>query len=94
MLVWFRIMAIFCLTFAHNDGGMGAFGYLLVAEDHLAQTRQKCVSFGKWVRILLNRRDSSWRKYRGFLSCAAAISYRHEAISNVQFKETTLENDR
>jgi hypothetical protein len=61
-------------------------------------SRQRPVSFKKWARTVLNRRDDSWRKDRHFLFCAASIMSRHEALSNVQFilrgkmSESTAEN--
>ena len=67
---------------------MGAFGYLFpeICGGPLDTTRQMSVLFVKWVRILLNRRDPSWRKYGVFLFCAAAVIFRYEALCNVQFK--------
>ncbi|CAM9698129.1 unnamed protein product, partial [Ectocarpus fasciculatus] len=58
----------------------------------LCPTRKRSVSFNRWIQILLNRRDSSWRIDRCFLFCAAAIRFRHEAIANVRFKLSVQPN--
>ena len=64
----------------NNDALMGAFDYFFRegCGGPLGTARQKSVLFVKRVRILLNRRDASWRKDRVFLFCAAAIIFRHE----------------
>ena len=68
----------------NNDAWIGAFGYLFLegCGGPLDTTRQTTSAlFVKWVRILLYRRDSSWRKNRVFLFGAAAICFRHEALN-------------
>ncbi|CAB1107564.1 unnamed protein product [Ectocarpus sp. CCAP 1310/34] len=58
----------------------------------LCPTRRNPVSFNRWIQILLNRGDIAWRVDRCFLCCAAAIRFRHEAISNVRFKLSVRPN--
>ena len=48
--------------------------------------RQRAISFVKWTKTLLNRRDDSWPKDLHFLFCVAATISRHEALTNVHFK--------
>ncbi|CAM9448540.1 unnamed protein product [Sphacelaria rigidula] len=50
--------------------------------------RPRHLSFAKWARILLRRRDSRFRKSRTFVLCLAAILFRREAISNSYWKLT------
>ena len=44
------------------------------------RARQRAISFQKWAKTLLNRRDDSWRKDLPLLRI-----FRHEALSSVQF---------
>lgn len=44
------------------------------------------VTLQKWMQILLERRDSRWRKDRNLLFVVATIIFRREALANVQFK--------
>ncbi|CAN0374470.1 unnamed protein product, partial [Pylaiella littoralis] len=48
--------------------------------------RARSLSFTKWARILLRRRDPRFRKDRTFVFCMAAIIFRREAISNAHWK--------
>lgn len=51
-------------------------------------TRQRRLTFTRWARILMRRRDTRFRKSRTFVFCLAAIIFRREAISNVYLKLT------
>lgn len=55
----------------------------------ICPTRTRSISLKEWIRILLQRGDDTWRKDRAFLFCASAITFRHEAITNVRFKLST-----
>lgn len=46
------------------------------------------LTFTRWARILLRRRDPRFRKSRTFTFCLAAIIFRREAISNSYWKLT------
>ena len=49
-------------------------------------SRKRPVSFKRWARALLNRRDDRSRKNHYFLLCVAVSIFRHEVLSNVQLK--------
>ncbi|CAM9468947.1 unnamed protein product, partial [Sphacelaria rigidula] len=51
-------------------------------------TRQLSLTFTRWARTLLRRRDSRFRKSRSFMYCLVAIIFRREAISNSYRKIT------
>ena len=69
-------------------------GTMIAAYFHLfphavggpLDTRQRSLTFTKWARILLRRRDPRFRKSRTFVFCLAAIIFRREAISNSYWK--------
>lgn len=74
--------------FHNDDAWVAGFVHLLPEGCGGPEnpSRQRHVSFEMWARIVLNRRCASWRKDRYFIFCVAAIIFRHEALSNVQFK--------
>lgn len=48
--------------------------------------RVRALTFTRWAKIILRRRDSRFRKSRTFIFCLAAIIFRREAISNAHWK--------
>ncbi|CAB1112810.1 unnamed protein product [Ectocarpus sp. CCAP 1310/34] len=48
--------------------------------------RRRSLTFKRWARILLKRRDPRFRKHRTFLFCVCALIFRREAIENARFK--------
>ena len=73
----------------HNDDAWVA-GFVQLFPDGFGgpedPSRKQPVSFKRWARALLNQRDDRWRKVCYFLFCVAAIIFRHDALSNVEFK--------
>ena len=71
-------------------------GTMIAAYFHLfphavggpLDARIRTLTFTRWARILLRRRDSRFRKSRTFVFCLAAIIFRREAISNSYWKLT------
>ncbi|CAN0208553.1 unnamed protein product, partial [Scytosiphon promiscuus] len=71
-------------------------GTMIAAYFHLfphavggpLDTRRRALTFTRWARILLRRRDPRFRKSRTFTFCLAAIIFRREAISNSYWKLT------
>ncbi|CAN0265693.1 unnamed protein product, partial [Scytosiphon promiscuus] len=69
------MIAAYFHLFPHGVGG------------HL-DNRPRKLTFNRWARILLRRRDTRFRKSRTFVFCLAAIIFRREAISNSYWKLT------
>lgn len=67
------MIAAYFDLFPHGVGG------------HL-DNRPRKISFERWARILVRRRDSRFRKSRTFVFCMAAIIFRREAIKNAHWK--------
>lgn len=71
-------------------------GTMIAAYFHLfphavggpLDARNRSLTFTRWARVLLRRRDSRFRKSRTFVFCLAAIIFRREAISNSYWKLT------
>lgn len=68
---------------------VGAYYHLFphALGGHLDKRPRK-LTFTRWARILLRRRDPRFRKDRTFLFCLAALIFRREAISNARWKLT------
>ncbi|CAN0515120.1 unnamed protein product, partial [Laminaria digitata] len=74
-----------------NEPGVFIASYLDVFPHGLGghlDNRARALTFTRWARILLRRRDSRFRKSRTFVFCLAAIIFRREAISNAKWKLT------
>ena len=74
--------------FHNNSAWTGGFADLFPegAGGPECPTRQRAAKLPRYGQIMLNRRLPHWREDRVFIFVLAAIIFRHEAMSNVQFK--------